>query len=144
MNVAALMYDLPEPILWSIAQVEGGQVGSVVRNANNTVDLGIMQINSSNLPDLEAFYGVDRRLLATRLVHDGCFNIKMGAWLLKRRMVEAHDFWVGVGWYHSHTPPLAIDYIRKVSQAAVRLYGDGVFQRPGAAMNRLHSEEETP
>ena len=44
--LAAAWYHLPPRALPSIQAVEGGQVGMVQVNKNNTSDLGVMQVNT--------------------------------------------------------------------------------------------------
>lgn len=143
---ASINYDLPEPLLWSILKVEGGEVGTKHRNANGTYDYGPMQVNSSWLPKFSRWYAgapsmkkySDRsrqNILRHALINDSCFNISIGSWLLRQGMNEAGDghFWEGVGYYHSHNTLLKRQYQRLVAKAASRIYGRGVFFGHGAS-----------
>jgi len=139
---AAATYNVPEPVLTSIAQVEGGASGTVSRNANGTRDLGVMQVNDSWIASLVKIYENDphfigrndkekRTAVWSALVYDDCFNISIGAWILKRGFDEAKEkgggFWSGVGYYHSHTPHHMANYQQMVARAAVKLYGNSII-----------------
>lgn len=144
-HLSAGRYQLPEPLLWSILEVEGGRPGTVARNRNGTEDLGPMQVNSAWLAEFSRLYASAplmtgraeaerRQLLRRMLADDPCFNIGIAAWILRRSLDEAGahpgdpaGFWRGVGYYHSHRTDLTHRYQRLVAEAARRLYGDTVF-----------------
>jgi soluble lytic murein transglycosylase-like protein len=127
---AAQLYGLPPPIIWSVLAVEGGSVGTVSHNHNGTDDLGPAQINSSWVPRLARHYGVAPGEVRQRLIDDPCYNVAVGAWILREAMVETGDFWNGVGRYHSARSDLKERYMRRVVGAAGRLFGNGVFAPP--------------
>ena len=102
---AAAHYQVPLALVHAVMRQEGGRPGFARENTNNTQDLGVMQVNTIHLPEL-ARYGISRE----RLVQDGCLNIYIGTWMLKREIVQAGNMWVGVGNYHSHTPALNVQY----------------------------------
>ena len=144
---SAASYHLPEPLIWSIMRVEGGEVGTASHNSNGTDDLGPMQVNTTWLPRLAEWYssapqlkgmGVKQRQVALRrmLLTDACFNVSIGSYILRRGMDEAgsNDFWGGVGNYHSHTTHLKRRYQFLVAQAAKRLYGESIIG--GKSFNR--------
>lgn len=74
---AAERYQLPKLALYSIAAAEGGYPGLSRTNRNGTQDLGRMQINSSNLPELKR-YGITAKMLR----EDECTSVHVGAWKL--------------------------------------------------------------
>jgi hypothetical protein len=127
---AAQLYQLPPPIIWSVLSVEGGGPGTVSHNRNGTDDLGPAQVNSLWIPRLARHYGLPERELRRRLTDDTCFNIAVGTWILREKMVEAGDFWTGVGKYHSARSDLKQRYIQRVVGAAGRLFGPQVFAAP--------------
>lgn len=105
-----------EPLkLLAVMKTEGGRVGQFVRNSNGTYDIGPMQINSVHLADLSKRLGASREEVASALAYDGCFNVAIGAWMLRKRTDEAGgDFWYGIGFYHSKTPTYRNRYILSV------------------------------
>jgi hypothetical protein len=111
---ASSFYKVPTSVLLSIAQVEGGRVGTVSSNTNGTQDLGPMQINTIWLNDLARRTGQTPQLVRYRLVTDGCYNVSIGAWILQKNIVASGNVWVGVAHYHSRTPHLANRYLTKV------------------------------
>lgn len=117
---AADHFNIPVLVVRAIAKVEGGKIGTVSRNTNGSVDLGIMQINSIHLPMLEKKFGVTWRDLA----YKPCVNIGIGTWILAKEIKEAPDFWTGVGNYHSRTPKFHNRYKGLVARAYERLLGD--------------------
>ena len=60
-----------------------------------TVDIGLMQINSSHLPWLSK-YGIAREHLL-----DACTNVHVGAYLLAENMQRYGDTWEAVGAYNA-------------------------------------------
>lgn len=128
-SAAASLYQLPAPIIPILLDLEGGRVGAVSTNTNKTVDIGPMQINSHWVPKLARRYGVEPSVVYDRLLKDECFNIHIGAWILKTEIVLANgDFWNGVGHYHSRTSQFKRIYMQKAVKAAIARYGASVFQ----------------
>jgi len=108
---AAHAYHLPEVYLYSIMQTEGGKVGQAVLNTNGTYDLGPFQINTSWGPAIGRYWNVS---VPTALVHvrdNGCANALIASAILKKMLIETKgDFPKAIGYYHSHTPALAVKY----------------------------------
>lgn len=102
---AATHYAVPLALVHAVMRQEGGRPGFTRTNTNGSEDIGVMQINSIHLPEL-ARYGISRE----RLLNDGCLNVFIGTWMLKREIVQAGNLWRGVGNYHSHTPALNVKY----------------------------------
>ncbi len=121
---AASKYQVPPAILYTLLEVEGGRVGTVSQNSNDTQDLGPMQINTIWVPQLARRYGIDQRATRENLIRNGCFNVDAGAWILSSRIREAGNFWRGVAHYHSRTPSRARIYLSKVLEHYPR-YANG-------------------
>lgn len=130
---AAAHFGIPPIVVRAIARVEGGRVGTVSKNTNGSVDLGVMQINSIHLPDLNNKFQVDWRDLA----YKPCVNIGIGTWILAREIQRADgDLWVGVGNYHSRTPKFHNVYKKKVMKATRKLVEE-------AQRSPVHPRSET-
>jgi soluble lytic murein transglycosylase-like protein len=112
----AQRFDLPVLLLETILEVEGGTVGEVSKNTNNTYDIGPMQINSIWLEEFMPY------VTPTQILYNGCVNVQIGAWILRSNINRAKgDFWKGVGNYHSGTPHLHRRYQEKVYATSKRL-----------------------
>lgn len=112
---AAQYHGVAEPLLRAIAMQESGmQVNARRANTNGTQDLGLMQINSRWLPQLQA-QGVSRELLM-----QPCANIYVGAWVLALSLREHGDSWQALGRYHSATPHLNQQYAWAVYRRLMR------------------------
>ena len=125
---AASTQQLPPQLLISVIKVEGGAPGVVAQNTNQTQDLGVMQVNTGAWLDVvaRAHFAGDRGLAYARLRDDGCYNIQVGAWILRRAIdQEGGDVWQGVGRYHSATPAYKQQYTGLVQHAWVRLFSTG-------------------
>lgn len=103
---AAAQYHQVNPwILRAIAWAESrNQPYALHRNLNGTTDYGLMQINSTHLEELKS-YGV-----STQTLMQGCPNVYVAAWHLKRQMQKYGNNWLAVGAYHSETPALRERY----------------------------------
>jgi soluble lytic murein transglycosylase-like protein len=110
-----------EPIkLLAVLKTEGGRLGSFIKNTNGTYDIGPMQINTVHLEDLARTLSTTKATVAQKLAYDGCFNIAVGAWMLRKRTNEAGgDFWFGIGRFHSKTPSVRNRYILRVHENMV-------------------------
>ncbi|NEX63403.1 lytic transglycosylase domain-containing protein [Noviherbaspirillum galbum] len=97
---SAKKYNLDPRLLWSIAMVESRGRASAINlthyQRTNSVDLGIMQINSGHLPTL-ARYGITRDML----MNDSCLNIDVGAWILADSVRRNGATWNAVGAYNT-------------------------------------------
>nr|WP_245964991.1 lytic transglycosylase domain-containing protein [Trinickia dinghuensis] len=112
---AAAYQGVSAPILRSIAWVEShGNPDAEHRNANGTVDIGELQVNSSHLSEL-AVYGIDARAL-----RNPCVNIYVAAWQLKKQIVRYGNTWAAIGAYHSQTPRLRDAYARLIRATLTR------------------------
>ena len=101
-------------VLLAVLRTENGRPGEVARNTNGTRDLGIMSINTVWLPELARRAGTSEATAAQQLVSDGCANVAAGAWILKKRIMEAGNVWEGVARFHSRNPEHQAPYLRRV------------------------------
>lgn len=99
----------------AVLKTEGGRVGQFSPNTDGSYDIGPMQVNTIHLPELAKTFGRSQDYVARLMAYDGCFNVAVGAWLLRKRTNEANgDFWYGIGRYHSKTTVYSHRYIQKV------------------------------
>lgn len=105
----------PDLIRAIIKTESGGRNGIVSKNSNKSKDLGVMQINTIHLPELQR-YGITR----DQLINDPCTSIATGTWMLAKHLSKAkpgdQGFWNAVANYHSKTPKYNSIYQRKVWQ----------------------------
>jgi soluble lytic murein transglycosylase-like protein len=112
---AAVYQGVNPSILRAIAWYESKGDASVVnRNANGSIDVGQLQINSIHFGDL-AKQGVPHTALT-----DACVNIFVASWLLKQKMVKYGNTWRAIGAYHSESPKLRDAYARSIQKILVQ------------------------
>ena len=122
LTAAADVYRLPSAVLVVLLNVEGGSLGHVSQNTNDTVDIGPMQVNQIWIPQVAAHWRATSSATYLALRDNFCANVEAGAWILRRGLDEAHgDFWLGVGYYHSHDPEHKATYLRSVLTQVLRL-----------------------
>ncbi len=103
-------------VLRAIAWQEShGNAGAIHRNANGSIDYGMMQINSVHLPAL-SHYGVS----ASDLM-DPCASVFVAAWYLHRMVAKYGYTWEAVGAYHSETPAERDRYARSIEAIVGRM-----------------------
>ncbi|SAK63456.1 lytic transglycosylase, catalytic [Caballeronia catudaia] len=90
-----------------------GDAAAINRNANGSIDIGQLQINSVHFSDL-ARHGIPRRALT-----DPCVNVFVAAWLLKQKMAKYGNTWQAIGAYHSESPKHRDAYARSIQQILV-------------------------
>jgi soluble lytic murein transglycosylase-like protein len=90
-----------------------GDAAAINRNANGSIDVGQLQINSVHFPEL-AKQGIPHRALT-----DPCVNVYVAAWLLKQKMVRYGNTWRAIGAYHSESPKERNAYARSIQQILV-------------------------
>jgi soluble lytic murein transglycosylase-like protein len=107
----AAQYQKVNPlILRAIAWQEShNHPDAVHKNANGSIDYGVMQINSIHLPTLSQ-YGISRATLM-----EPCKNVYIAAWHLRQKMNKYGNTWAAVGAYHSETPTLRNQYAQQIA-----------------------------
>lgn len=118
--LAAQTYGVPPAVLVGILHVEGGKVGQQVRNTNGTYDLGPMQINTIWMPELAKHWQVSPATAKRWVRDDGCINVAVGAWILRKKSDDAGSLYTGIAHYHSKTPRHGLPYRQKVFVAMHR------------------------
>ncbi|WP_269507303.1 lytic transglycosylase domain-containing protein [Burkholderia sp. IMCC1007] len=109
---AAIFQKVSVSLLRGIAQVESGMNPNAINtNTNGTVDIGLMQINSTWLPTL-AREGITRESL-----FDACTNAYVGAWILSQNIRQLGANWNAIGAYNAASPDKRLAYARKVYDA---------------------------
>lgn len=113
--LAANTYNVPPAVMIGIMSVEGGHIGQEAGpNSNGSYDLGPMQVNTRWLPTLMRSWNVDERTARTWLRDNGCVNVHVAAWILRKNMNSTGSLWGAIAAYHSATPSLGIPYANKV------------------------------
>ena len=109
-------YGIHPNILWAIAKNESGFNHTAInRNKNGTYDYGIMQINSS-------WYKTLGKENWQRL-NDPCFNIYVGAWILRQCMDKYGYSWDAIACYNAGTPQKGRPYTWRVYNTLKDTYG---------------------
>lgn len=91
----------------TILKIEGGKVGEYSVNKNGSKDLGPMQINNKVwVPEIaKLHFQGNEKVAEYTLMNDGCYNVHMGAWILRQNIDWAGGNTIeGIGMYHSRTP----------------------------------------
>jgi hypothetical protein len=125
----------------AVMKTEGGHVGEYSHNSNGSYDIGPMQVNSVHLPELSKIYGIPPSDVSRLLAYHGCFNVAVGAWLLRKRTNEAAgSFWYGIGRYHSAAKADSNKYILRVHRVMVGLVNADTTAAPkiGAFAQGFH------
>lgn len=92
---ASRLYGIPVQVLKAVAKTESGLNHKAInRNDNGTTDIGLMQINSSWLPDLK------KRGIEENDLYNPCINLKTGAWILSNNAKNFGWNWEAIGAYN--------------------------------------------
>ncbi len=142
-EAAAAAHELPAGIILILLDVEGGRLGEVSGNRNQTVDIGPMQVNEIWLDKLAAHWRASREETYRALRDEFCANVEGGAWILRQALDQAGgDFWEGVGLYHSRNEPHKSSYLRKVYERARRLVKARVASEPAPEVRASLEESD--
>jgi soluble lytic murein transglycosylase-like protein len=99
--------------LKAIAVVESGMDQRKVNRGHYGYSVGVMQVHSSWFPILRR-EGFD----VQRLKSEACYNILVGAWILRNHINEAKgNVWKGVARYNAKNKGKQVRYVRKVKLA---------------------------
>ena len=114
-------YNLDHLLLKAIGITESSlRTNAINVNTNKSEDYGIMQINSTWLPQLKT-WGITKETLLT----DACTNIHVGAWVLAQNVQQLGTTWNAVGAYnagaHESRKSLRQGYVQKVWRNHARL-----------------------
>jgi len=115
---AGLEYGIAPELLWAIAKTESQfNVRALHYNRNGSFDYGLMQINSS-------WY---KELGRERWVHlsDGCYNVKVGAWILDRCIKGYGYTWAAVGCYNGLSKETKVRYAHRIYRTLKASNGGG-------------------
>jgi soluble lytic murein transglycosylase-like protein len=98
-SAAATYHGVNPHLLVAVLSVESGlNPHAIGKNTNGTIDMGMAQINSMHLPELQR-YGVTQTHL-----FDPCRASYIAAWFLRRGLDRYGYSWYGAATYHSTTP----------------------------------------
>ncbi len=100
-------FGVPAGLLWAIAKVESGfDPLAEGRNANGSIDVGVMQINSIWFDRL---VGVN-----SETMREPCANVRTGARILAE-CIDRHGYtWEGIGCYNAISTDKRAAYARRV------------------------------
>jgi soluble lytic murein transglycosylase-like protein len=109
-------FAVPKIVILGIIKTESrGNVHAIHHNSNGTVDVGVMQINSTWIQKLHHEYGINADY---GTFMRPCYNIRIGAWILRKELLASGytKFWSGIGNYHSHSAAYNRDYQHKIAR----------------------------
>lgn len=112
-------YHINPQLLLAIAEQESNfNPRAVNRNTNGSMDLGLMQINSSWLPSLARLH-----VSAVELLTKPCLNIAVGAAILHDNVSRMGMTWGAVGAYNAASPSKRARYARQIARRLLRNLG---------------------
>lgn len=96
-ETVASRYDIEPELLQAIAGVESDYRPTALNhNSNGSRDIGLMQINSSHLPQL-----LSRGITEKRLLEEPCLSIEVGASILAQLISRYGYNWMAIGSYNA-------------------------------------------
>ncbi|MGC8213229.1 lytic transglycosylase domain-containing protein [Ralstonia pseudosolanacearum] len=106
---AAIYYRLDPNLVRAIAWHESGMRPLAInRNSNGSVDVGLMQINSTWFPTLA------RAGIAPEHLWNACVNAYVGAWILSSNIARIGPNWKAVGAYNATSPEKQLRYANQI------------------------------
>lgn len=131
---AASLFQIPEPVLWTILKTEGGRVGVCTAQANGSHDCGPAQVNAETwVPPLSRLLHRSKEEILAELRDDGCFNVWAAAYVLRVNLAEARgDGWDAIGRYNSATTERKLEYQSRLIDAYADLFAPRRRTTPGA------------
>jgi len=134
---AAAYHGVSAAVLRAIDKLESNlRADAVSRNRNGSQDIGMMQINSIHLKEL------DRWGVGVAQLGDACVNIYVAAWHYRRQIDRWGNTWLAVGTYHSATPVHRDAYVRRVRQVLAGWLRQGDLPRLAALAGNVKSSGE--
>ena len=126
---AGKLYGVNPSLLQSIARVESGLNPKAINiNKNGSEDLGLMQINSEWIEKMQ--------LSREELLSNPCYNVTMGARILKECIDRWGYTWQAVGCYNAVSRTKRVDYSWKIYRA---------LKKEGTRIRKMaKSEVQTP
>lgn len=127
---AELAHGVSAKDLVAIYEVEGGWPGAEISAAEmvnaqkqrvKTWDLGLMQVNSSWVPELSEVWQADRQTVYRMLRDDACININAAGYVLRKKIDGAGgNRLLGIAHYNNRRPEIGVPYLVKVLKAMKR------------------------
>lgn len=112
---AATYRHINTQLVRAIAQQESQMRSDAVHlNKNGSEDIGLMQVNSAELPRL-AQYGITRKDL-----FDRCVNAYVGTWILASKIRRFGSTWKAVGAYNASSSDKQLAYAIAIQQRLQR------------------------
>lgn len=111
---SAKKYNLDLRLIKAIAQVESSFNPNAINKNETSVDIGMMQINSSWLSKLE------KKGIYKQDLFDPCINIEVGSWILANNIASYGATWNAVGAYNARSIDKRKIYVAKVKQVYYR------------------------
>jgi len=106
---AAVYQRINVQLVRAIAQRESSmRADAVHRNDDGSEDIGLMQVNSRELPRLARF-GITRQQL-----FDRCVNAYVGTWILASKIRRFGPTWKAVGAYNASSPDKQLAYVNAI------------------------------
>lgn len=139
-NLGGKTFNVPPQVVRTLYRIEGGKIGTISRNPNGSFDLGPLQVNTVNLPDIQKAFPF---LTWRHITYHPCINFMVGSWFLSQKIKGRNgDVFEGVGDYHSKTPEKRIIYLRNFFVAYGRLVDEEKSLKPSeTARPKLNREQ---
>lgn len=135
---AGTEHNVNPQLLRAIAQVESALNHKAINESHiqrtKTIDIGLMQINSSNLSAL-AKDGVTQE----KLLDDPCLNVRIGARILAEKFKKEGANWDGVGAYNA----ACVQLKGEECQRARNNYTTKVWQAMNRGQNQMANQINT-
>lgn len=113
-NSASKHFKISPMIVYTIADIEGGKIGTASKNKNGTYDLGVMQLNTINIDRIKEKFP---NVTYMDLIYKPCVNIYVGTWFLTEEIKRVnYNVLKGIGNYHSRTKKFHDKYMKRFTE----------------------------